>query len=85
MGGGEGWWGWGFKPDWTKLREDASDHQRVPTKTCHCGICLEFRLVAKYKGSPCINQWSNYWQSCRCKNYRVKQKNLVGEGGSQNP
>ena len=55
--------------------------QRVPTKTCHCGICLEFRLVAKYNGSPYVKQWSNNRRSCRCKNNKVKQKKLVREGG----
>ena len=39
LGGGRG----GVKPDGTKLRAEGSDYHRAPPKTCHCGICLEYR------------------------------------------
>ena len=46
-----------------------------------CGICLEFRLVAKYNGSPCVNLLSNNRRSCRCENFSVNnKKNRLGKG-----
>ena len=64
--------------------------QRVVTvrgyRQKHCAICLEFRLAAKYNGSPYVNQLSNNKRSCRCENFSVKQKkNSVREGGPYPP
>ena len=53
-----------------------------------CGICLEFREVAKYNGSPCVNLLSNNRRSCRCENFSVNNKKKSvreEEGGSGSP
>ena len=73
----------GSKPDRKKLRAEGSDHQRVSPKTCHCGICLEVRLVAKYNGSPNVNQLNNNRRSCQSEDFSIGQKKLVSKGGVQ--
>ena len=69
------------KPHRTKLRAEGSDHQRVPPKTGHCVLCLEFRLATEYNGSPYANQLNKNRRSWPWENFSVKQISSAREGG----